>query len=163
MTKIAILIPAAGASSRMGRLDKMLQLAGDAPLLARVTRRAVTTGQPVIVTVPDLSHPRADLARTEGAALAVVSDWASGMAASLRAGVAALPAQTSAVMILPADMPDLQTEDLQTLIRAAQAAPKAIIRATTHDGNPGHPVIFPADLFAELRVISGDQDRKSVV
>jgi len=163
MTTIAILIPAAGASSRMGGPDKLMQQAGDAPLLARVARRAVATGLPVTITVPSLSHPRADLARAEGAALVAVDDWASGMAASIRAGIAAIPMQASAVMILPADMPDLQTGDLHTLIRAAQAAPDAIVRATSHDGIPGHPVIFPADLFEELRSVSGDQGARSVV
>jgi len=163
LSHIAILILAAGASSRMGGRDKLMQDAGGMPLLARVTDRAVATGLPVLVTLPDLDHPRADLVNADAVTLVGVPDWASGMSASIRAGVAALPDRTSAVMILPGDMPDLQTVDLLALTRAAHAAPDAIIRAASQDGIPGHPVIFPADLFPELRAVSGDQGGHSVV
>ncbi len=163
MPQTAILIPAAGTSSRMGGQDKLMKDAQGGPLLARVIHRARATGLPVFVTLPDLSHPRARLVRDGGATPVPVPDRASGMAASIRRGVAALPKGTPAVMILPGDMPDLQTDDLMALVQAAQNAPDAIIRATTSDGTPGHPVIFPADLFAQLQSVSGDQGGRLVV
>ena len=163
MTTIAILIPAAGASTRMGGPDKLMQDANGLPLLARVIARATATGLPVFVTLPSLTHRRARLVREGNATPVVVPDWASGMAASIRAGIAALPKRTPAVMILPGDMPDLQTRDLQALTQSAQTAPDAIIRATTSDGVPGHPVIFPGDLFEELQTVTGDQGARQVI
>lgn len=162
MTQIAILILAAGASSRMDGLDKLMQDANGTPLLARVIGRAMATGHPTFVTLPDLLHPRARLVRSCGATPVPVADHASGMGASIRAGVAALPDLIPAVMILPGDMPDLLTQDLQDLARASRNAPGSIIRATTPAGVPGHPVIFPADLFAKLQSISGDQGARQV-
>lgn len=163
MQPIAILILAAGASSRMGGVDKLMQDIDAIPLLARVIARAMATGLPTYVTLPDLSHPRAQLVRDGGAIPVLVADWATGMAASIRAGIAALPEAIQGVMILPADMPDLQSVDLQDLENTARNAPRNIIRATTQSGVPGHPVIFPANLFAELQAISGDKGARAVI
>lgn len=163
MTKITILILAAGASLRMGAQDKLMQDAQGSPLLARVIGRAKASGLATYVTVPDLAHPRTQLVRKGQATPVPVPGWATGMAASIRAGIAALPQETGGVMIIPGDMPDLQTDDLQALAATAKTAPGAIIRATTASGTPGHPVIFPADLFHELQRLTGDNGARPVI
>ncbi len=163
MPKIAILILAAGASSRMGDLDKLTQDAKGTPLLARVIARACATTLPVFVTLPDLSHPRAKLARDTDATQIAVPDWRAGMSASIKAGIAALPDNTPGVMILPGDMPDLTTNDLQAVAQTAQMHPASIIRATSPDGTAGHPVVFPNDLFDQLRGLTGDQGARPVI
>jgi len=163
MSQIAILILAAGASSRMGGKDKLMLDAGGQPLLARVVTQAKATGLPVFVTIPDLSHPRAALSCFENVTLIAVPDRASGMSASIRAGLSALPQTATGVMILPADMPDLQTQDLYAIAQVGLHNPGAIIRATTADAIPGHPVIFPADLFEALGKLAGDQGARGVI
>lgn len=163
MTQIALLILAAGASSRMQGRDKLLTDAGGEPLLARVTRRALATGLPTYVTLPDLTHPRARLIQTTDAHPVPVPDWATGMSASIRTGVAALSDQADAVMILPGDMPDLTTGDYLEMAADYLQNPGQILRAVTSDGAPGHPVIFPADLFGALKSLSGDTGAQPVV
>ncbi len=64
-------------------------------------------------------------------------------------------------MILPADMPELTADDLKTMWAAHQ--PHAIARGTSATGQPGHPVIFPKDLFRELETLRGDEGAKSVL
>jgi molybdenum cofactor cytidylyltransferase len=164
MPQTAILILAAGASSRMGRgRDKLMQDANGIPLLARVIARAVATGLPLYVTIPGPNHPRANLVRDGGGVPVIVTNWADGMSASIQAGLAALPNGTPGVMILPGDMPDLQSKDLQDIAHTAQTNPAAIIRATADDATPGHPVVFPADLFGELANLSGDAGARAVI
>jgi molybdenum cofactor cytidylyltransferase len=163
MPQIALLILAAGASSRMGAMDKLMEDANGTPLLARVIARASASNLPVYVTVPDFSHPRADLARAARATLVCVPDWHTGMSASIKAGVAALPDDTPGVMIQPGDMPDLKTSDLQAVARAAQNHPLSIIRASAPDGTAGHPVVFPSDLFGALQSLCGDQGARAVI
>ncbi|MCF6231733.1 MAG: nucleotidyltransferase family protein [Rhodobacteraceae bacterium] len=160
---MAILILAAGHSSRMGHEDKLMKDANGTPLLARVIIRAHSTHFPVFVTLPALDHPRAALLRGTDATPIAVPDRSQGMAASIRRGIDGLPDQTPGVMILPGDMPDLTTKDLTHLSRIFENNPGHIIRATTEDGRSGHPVIFPAKLFAQLRRISGDQGARAVV
>lgn len=159
----AILVPAAGAARRMRGRDKLQEPVFGRPLLAHVAQQALGTGQPVIVTLPALDHPRAHALAGCAVQPVAVPDAAEGMAASLRRGVAALPDQAEAVMILPADMPDLENCDLSHLINAFHDDPNAIHQATSADGTPGHPVIFPRDCFAALRQISGDQGARAVL
>ena len=66
-------------------------------------------------------------------------------------------------MILPADMPELGSEDLSALIAAFQSHPDRLIQATAQDGTPGHPVIFPPDCLPEFARLSGDTGARAVL
>ncbi|MCM2562382.1 nucleotidyltransferase family protein [Lutimaribacter sp. EGI FJ00015] len=156
---LAILILAAGQSSRMRGADKLAEPVDGTALLSVVARRALDTGLPVWVTLPALFHPRGALL-PRGAQPVPVPDADEGMAASIRAGVAALPATVSGVMILPADMPEITTDDMMQM---AETHDGGILRATSADGTPGHPVIFPRYTFAQLQNISGDNGARSVI
>ncbi len=163
MTHPAILILAAGASSRMGGGDKLTEPVAGLPLLRLMAGRALSTGMPVVAVLqPD--RP----ARTQALAglplqIVIAADAGRGMSASLRAGLAALPAETPAVMILPADMPAITGEDLHAMAAAWRAFPDAILRGTDTEGRDGHPVLFPADLFPALAALQGDAGARPVV
>ena len=159
--EIAILLLAAGQSSRMKGRDKLMEKVEGAPLLATMVRRAQKTGFPVFVTLPSLDHRRATQI---GVATPVfVPDASEGMAASIRRGVAALPVHIRAVMILPADMPELTCDDLQAVLLAFGSDDPAIMRGASADGRPGHPVLFPQDCFEDLIVLKGDQGARALL
>lgn len=161
MSGLVVLILASGASSRMRGRDKLLEKVGDRPLLQVICDRAARAGLPVFVTVPDLNHPRSAL--TGAATLVSVPDAAEGMAAAIRRGVAALPQNCAGVMILPADMPEIETEDLKHMAAQFQGESGPIQRATAEDGTAGHPVLFPRRLFAALGKVRGDQGARAVL
>lgn len=160
----AIIILAAGASSRMGGRDKLLEDVDGIPLVRRQALRAVATGAPVLITLPAGPHPRYDAFEGLEVQTVPVPDAADGMSASLRAGLRALPAGTKAAMIVLADMPEITTEDMNTVLRAVDpAAPQRIWRAQTQDGKPGHPTAFHAALFAQLLALRGDHGAAEVI
>ncbi|MFV1492048.1 nucleotidyltransferase family protein [Phaeobacter sp. JH18-32] len=177
MTAIAILILAAGSASRMRGRDKLLEEIDGTPLLARICGAALGTGQDTYVTLPAAPHPRAQLlSRACPAATALfVPDAQEGMAASIRSGIAGLTKSYEAVMILPADMPELTQADLAQVAGSAMALPDRILRATgTATGADtgsitgaqerfGHPVVFPRRYFAALGQLSGDQGARAVL
>ncbi|MCT4609721.1 MAG: nucleotidyltransferase family protein [Pelagimonas sp.] len=164
MQNIAILIPAAGASSRMRGRDKLLEEVDGLPLLRRQAKRAIFTGAHVCVTLPDHDHPRVHALEGLPVQIVAVPDADLGMSASLRRGIGMLPPMIDAVMILPADMPDLRTEDLVSVVETYQNSPfPALVQARTPDGTPGHPVLFPKDCFASLRQVTGDQGARDVL
>ena len=156
---LAILILAAGQSSRMRGDDKMMQPVDGVPLLSVMAGRALDTELPVWVTLPALDHPRAALL-PPGVTPVPVPDAAEGMAASIRAGVAALPKDVSAAMILPADLPEITGDDLRQMAGRYQGG---ILRATDAQGRQGHPVIFPRTLFGALHRITGDRGAQPVI
>lgn len=164
VTGCAILILAAGASSRMRGGDKLLEQVAGRPLLRLMLERAVAAGAgPVLCTLPGPDHPRR--ACLDGLAVTpvLVPDASEGMGASIRAGVSALPDGCDAVMILPADLPELVTPDLHHMLTAWRDSPHAILRATDQTGREGHPVIFPADLFPALIRCHGDAGARDVL
>ncbi|MEX1236364.1 MAG: nucleotidyltransferase family protein [Roseovarius sp.] len=153
----AILLPAAGTSSRMGGPDKLMEDVDGQPLLLRQTLRALATGAKVLVTTRADRPARIAALEGTGAHLVAVDDPAEGIAASLRAGLAALNEQTGALMIMLPDLPDIDSNDMQTMLAAHAAAPTRILRAVAEDGTPGHPTLFPARYFAQLAQVTGDR------
>lgn len=165
MEDVLILIPAAGASARMRGADKLLEPVGGESALHRAARVARSTGAKVVVTLPD-GGPHAAPRRAELGGLDIralpVRDAHEGMAASLRAGTAAAGSAMGLMVVLP-DMPDVTADDLRALISAFSVAPTRVVRAAAADGRPGHPVIFPRRLFAELSVVTGDVGGRRVL
>ena len=164
---VHILIPAAGASRRMGGEDKLLQDAGGKALLRRVVETALATGAPVTVTLPALDGPRAGVLAGLALRLVAVPDADQGMSRSLARGVAALLSlhgtEADGLMVLPADMPDFTPLALSDLIAAFYRAPDLILRGATPTGEAGHPVLFPRALWPELLTLTGDEGGRSVL
>lgn len=164
MQDIAILIPAAGASSRMRGRDKLTEQVEGLPLLRRQAMRAIETGAHVCVTLPDYDHPRAKSLAGLPVQLVAVPDSDLGMSASIRRGVGLLPRGLKAVIILPADMPELESDDISRLIDGFRATPFPMLQqATAEDGTPGHPVLFPEDCFMALQQLTGDQGAREIL
>lgn len=161
MTPLTILILAAGASSRMRGADKLLLHVDGLPQLRRIALQAMATGRPVLVTVPSDNPLRAAALQDLAVTVVAVPDSATGISASLRAGYRAA-GDGAALMILPADLPELDTTDLTTMIAAYSADPAAIHRGSA--GNrPGHPVVLPQDLLPKLAGLSGDQGARRLI
>ncbi len=84
-----------------------------------------------------------EIAIPEGAQPVWAPDWAVGLAASLRAGLAAVAAsdQAGCVAIMPVDTPDVGADVVARVLAAARRAPSGLARAL-FDGKPGHPVVL---------------------
>lgn len=143
--------------------DKLLEDVGGAPLIRHAALAALGTGLAVTVTLRPDRPERAQALEGLSLARVTVPDAGDGMAASLRAGVAALPPDTP-VAVLLADMPEIGTEDLDRLVAAfAEAGGDTVVRAASADGQPGQPVIFPARLRHALLALSGDTGGRDIL
>ncbi|OWU82318.1 hypothetical protein ATO6_22085 [Oceanicola sp. 22II-s10i] len=158
---VTLLLLGAGAASRMRGGDKLMEVVYGRPLIARQAAAGLRAGLPVIVTLPPLPHPRGAALTEMPVARIEVPDAAEGMAASIRAGVRAVAPGTTGLMVLPADMPEVDADDIRAM--AADWDGAEILRGAGQDGTPGHPVLFPADLFEELTQLSGDQGAREVL
>ncbi|MGB3406302.1 MAG: nucleotidyltransferase family protein [Jannaschia sp.] len=155
----AILILAAGASSRMRGRDKLLEEIDGTPLILRAVRAACSTVPEVLVTLPEGDRSRRAWLGDTHAQLVDVTDHS--MSGSIRAGVAACTG--SALLIHLADMPEINAHDLATLATAWTETDTPILRATAADGTPGQPVIFDRSLFPDLAALTGDIGAKHLL
>ena len=161
MTPPAILLLAAGSSSRMRGADKLMEPVEGVPLLLRQARVALATGAPVIVTLPpDRPARNAALAGLDLMTVPV-PDAAQGLSASIRAGVRAAGARP--VLVLLADLPEITTDDLSRLLARHAAIPDLILHGTAADGTPGHPVLFPVWALPGLAVLTGDSGARDLL
>ncbi len=91
-----------------------------------------------------------------GVDVVVAQDWADGISASLRTGIAAL-AEADAVVLTLGDQPRVGAEAIEAVL-AAGAPARAV-----YDGAPGHPVLIGRDLFPEVARLTGDQGARDVL
>lgn len=91
----------------------------------------------------------------------VAEDWALGMSASVRAGLAAIGGADRAVLHL-VDTPDVGADVVaRVLAAAASSSVTGPVRAT-YDGRPGHPVVVAREHWAALlATLHGDQGARA--
>ena len=146
-----VLIPAAGASSRMRGRDKLIEPVGGAPLLRRQCLLALGVAPNVTVALPQTDHPYHDARVAALAGLPVAQAHfpasARGLGGTIGAAAAAMPATVSHMMVILPDLVDLAADDLRALAKGLSDRPR---RAVSETGVPGHPVVFPRRLFAAL-------------
>ncbi|MBI4328821.1 MAG: NTP transferase domain-containing protein, partial [Chloroflexi bacterium] len=79
------------------------------------------------------------------------SDWETGKATSVVAGVRALPTSVQAVFVVAVDQPRPR-EVLRALLRRHQES-GALVTVPVYRGRRGHPVMFSAALLGELEQV----------
>jgi molybdenum cofactor cytidylyltransferase len=159
---ISAIILAAGQSSRMGQHKLLLPLQGKPLLLHAVENAAAAGFDEVLVVVGYHAEDVRALLANAPVRLVENPDYAQGQSTSVRAGMAALSAQTAAVMILLGDQPLVNPAILQWLMRAWRERGKPIV-APYYAGQRGNPVLFARALFPELLGVSGDQGGREIL
>ena len=154
---VAGVVLAAGLGTRMGQPDKLLLEVDGRPLVEASVDAAIGAGlRPVIVVVGHCSE------RVRGALggrpVTVVENpaYRDGLAASIRAGVAALPAGRDGVVFLLADMPRVRASHIERLVAVFAEAGRRAICVPTHAGRRGNPVLWGADYLPDLLALVGN-------
>lgn len=169
MAMLEAIVLAAGAGTRFGGgkltspwgggllIDGALAVAFAAP----VRRVTVVTGADEGVGPAAEAFAEA-ISRRARLRLVHATDHAQGMAASLNAGLAALPADTAAAFVFLGDMPAIP-HDLPAELARAMAERGAAACAPQFGGMRGHPVLFAAEMFGALAALSGDMGARSLL
>lgn len=163
---VAIIILAAGASSRMGA-PKQLLLVDGKTLLKRICETAMDTPCHPIVAVLGANR---NLIRqeTERMPITVIDNpqWENGMSSSIKMGLAGAYMTEKAIeaaIFLTVDMPYVSAELINKMITKAESDEKIEIVACKYDHQVGIPVLFKRSLFTELLELTGDEGAKKVV
>jgi len=90
-------------------------------------------------------------------------EYADGLGTSLKAGVAAVPAESDGVVVCLGDMPQVTAGLIDRLIAAYDAEKGALVIAPTRNGQRGNPVLWARRFFPDLMAISGDVGARHVL
>lgn len=162
--KIAALVLAAGRSSRMGGPNKLLATLQGKPLVAHVVDAALESrAASVTVVTGHIADRVSDAIGGRDVATIHNPDFAEGMSTSLRAGLAAIPDDAEAVIVLLADMPGVTAPMIDALIEAYEPQRGALIVVPTAEGRRGNPVLWSRRFFAELSSVTGDMGGRNVL
>lgn len=146
---IAGIVLAAGESRRMGR-QKVLLPYGDSTILGHILGQIARAGiaETLVVTGHQPAPVEAALTGTDARPVHN-PDYATGMLGSIRAGLRALPENTTGVMLLLGDHPQITAALLDRLIGAFQAGRGDLI-VPVSQGRRGHPLLFDAAYRDEI-------------
>jgi CTP:molybdopterin cytidylyltransferase MocA len=149
---IAGVVLAAGAGSRFGGRKLSATLDGR-PILDHVVEVARAAGlEPLIVVV----GPGSDL-RPSGTQRIVNERPERGLSTSLQAGLAAVPEEAPAAVILLGDQPLVRADTIRALVAAADAKQGYAVLPRYADGGGPNPVLLPRSLFGLAQTATGDR------
>ena len=164
--KIAGILLAAGASRRMGPVNKLLVPIAGKPLIRYAAEALVAASiLPAIIVIGYEADKVA--AALDGLPVQLVfnPNHASGQGSSVGAGIAALDDDVSDVLIGLGDMPFLTTAVLDTLI-GSHISNEGHMRSITLPvvgGRRGNPVLWGKAFFPELAALTGDQGGRQLL
>jgi molybdenum cofactor cytidylyltransferase len=163
--QVAAVVLAAGLSSRMAPANKLLVSdANGVAMVARVVDAALATrAAPVLVVVGHQAAEVRDALRGRDVQIVQAAGYATGMAASLRAGIAALPPGAAAALICLGDMPLVGAPLIDSLIEAYEPDEGRLIILPTAGGKRGNPVLWDRRFFADMTHLSGDTGARSLL
>jgi molybdenum cofactor cytidylyltransferase len=162
--RIAALVLAAGRSMRMGGPNKLLAEIARRPLVRIAAEEALASrAKPVIVVT---GHQRDEVAAAlKGLPVQFVHnpDFAQGLGTSLRAGIAAVPAEADGVIVCLGDMPQVDARLIDRLIAAFDPDRGALVVVPTFEGKRGNPVLWSRRFFPDLMAVEGDVGARHLI
>ena len=162
---VAAVVLAAGQSSRMAPRHKLLvtDQAGRTMVAQVVDAVLASRARPVLV----VTGHRADEVRAALAGRPVrfvtAEDHAAGLSASLRAGLAAVPASAAGALVVLADMPLVTAATMDRLLDSYDPDEGRTIVVPSHDGQLGNPVLWDRRYFGPIMALTGDVGARSLL
>jgi molybdenum cofactor cytidylyltransferase len=162
---IAIILLAAGSSSRMGRSKQQL-IIDDKPLLNHSVEIAVKSeADTVIVVLGSEEEVHRKMLSDLSVDIVLNSKWQTGMGSSLKAGIAYIidnSPKTKAAVVMVCDQPLLTTGHINSLIEKYRQT-KTLLVASAYAGTTGVPALFDRSLFDEILNLGDEHGAKKII
>jgi molybdenum cofactor cytidylyltransferase len=163
--EIAIIILAAGSSSRMGQPKQQLLIDGK-PLLVRTVETALRSevGK-VTVVLGALEESHRHLLKELPVDITFNPKWQTGMGSSLKAGLShalSINQSTEAIIVLVCDQPLLQSHQLKSLVEKYKST-NALIVASAYTNTTGVPALFNQKIFGEILGLDDSHGAKKII
>lgn len=165
MDKPAIILLAAGPSSRLGK-PKQLLIHHGKTMIENIISEAHEAGlQPVVVVTGAVSEVLSKLLENTNVEIVFNDQWPSGMASGIVAGLSrilAMNPKTEAAIIAVCDQPFVSAELFTQLIKIKAEKSRGII-GCAYAGTVGTPVLFEKRYFKRLLLLKGNEGAKKLL
>ncbi|MCX2575298.1 nucleotidyltransferase family protein [Pedobacter sandarakinus] len=160
----AIIILAAGSSSRLGRPKQLLKVGGKSLLQHVIDEAQSAQLSPILVVVGASAEETVSCLNPGKAQIVVNSNWQKGMSTSIISGLAQLddgnlPKQ---VIFAVCDQPYISAKVFEQLVAKA-AESKAGIVSAAYGKTLGTPVLFSSKYYDELLKLAGDEGARKLI
>tara|TARA_Y100001949_G_scaffold65328_1_gene55274 strand:- start:384 stop:977 length:594 start_codon:yes stop_codon:yes gene_type:complete len=161
--KSAIVILAAGNSSRLGSPKQLLEVNGEKLLTHVVGQACSSKADDVYVVLGSGADVLSSLITTNEVKMIINEDWDKGMGSSIKKGIDEIQKQGiyDAVIVSVSDQPFLTSGVFNRLL--AQTGDQEIVASAYSDGNFGPPTLFRKSMFSLLLKIADGVGAKSVI
>lgn len=162
--RIAAILLAAGRGARFDAAgNKLLADLDGRPLLRCAAAAGLTSRAFKTIVVTGHAHIEVEAALAGlPVAFAHNPDFVSGLASSLRTGLAAAT-DADGVVVLLGDMPGVSSQIVDILISTFEAAPGCAAVVPVRQGQRGNPVLLSRDVFPRLAALEGDEGARRLL
>jgi len=154
---IAAVVLAAGRSTRMGAINKLIAEIGGKPLVRIAAEQALASRASPVIIVTGHQHEKVEAALA-GLAVKLVHnpDYADGLGTSVKTGIGAVPDNVDGAIVCLGDMPQVNAALIDKLIAAFDPERGALVVVPSIEGRRGNPVLWSRRFFGDLMGIQGD-------
>jgi molybdenum cofactor cytidylyltransferase len=162
---IAAVVLAAGRSRRMAPYNKLLVADRTGKtMIARVIDNVLSSkARPVLVVTGHMATEVEQVLGGRPVRLVHAADYVDGLAASLKAGIAAVPPEAAAALVCLGDMPLVTGRMIDRLLEAYDADEGRLIVLPTFRGKQGNPMLWDRRFFAEILQLTGDSGARAML
>jgi molybdenum cofactor cytidylyltransferase len=155
--RVAAVVLAAGRSTRMGAINKMLAEIGGKPLVRIAVEQAIASRAKPVIVVTGHQHEKVEAALKDLPVRLVRNpDYAEGLGTSLKTGIAAVPENADGAIVCLGDMPQVDAALIDRLVAAFDPERGALVIVPSIIGRRGNPVVWSRRFFHDLMSIQGD-------
>ncbi|WP_206483517.1 nucleotidyltransferase family protein [Thalassotalea sp. G2M2-11] len=164
---LAIVILAAGCSSRLGQAKQLVKI-GQQSLLVRQCQLALSISANVTCVLGFQAERMGDEIAPLKIQSMVNPDWQKGLSNSIAFGIKTLTPNIDGIMLILVDQWQLCQADLNKLVNSWRQVPEKIVCASIDNGDNdksifGPPVIFPKRYFPELIALEKGSGAKAII
>jgi molybdenum cofactor cytidylyltransferase len=127
------------------------------PMIARVVDNVLSSKtRPILVVTGHQSEQVQHALGGRPVRYVHADDYAEGLSASLKSGIAAVPEECSAALVCLGDMPLVTGRMIDRLLGTYDPDEGRLIVLPTFRGKQGNPMLWDRRFFSEILQISGD-------
>ena len=161
---ISAVVLAAGRSTRMGAVNKLLVPLDGRPMVRAVADALESSSvAPVVVVTGHESDRVGEALAGTRVRLVHNPEYRQGLSGSLRIGLTALPESAEGAVVCLGDMPLVTSQHVDKLVAAFDTVEGREICVPVFEGKRGNPVLFARRFFEEMKAVRGDVGARHLI